>query len=266
LSASRAHVAVTEKSDLSSTAEAAPLTVDDSLILPWKRDGVLLSARWRGGASASRFFTARGGLITVELSSLQAGSGSFADAASRYTQLGIEHILFGVDHLLFILSLMLIVRSPWMLVKTITAFTIAHSITLGLATLGFVNVPSGPVEAGIALSIVFVAAEGLRNGAQGLALRRPWCVAFAFGLLHGFGFAGALSELGLPAREIPVALLFFNVGVEIGQIMFVAIVLGLRYGFGRLPLRLPSWTGAAQGYAIGTIAMMWFIERVGAVI
>jgi hypothetical protein len=244
----------------------APLTVDDILVLPWKREGILLSAHWHDGTSASRFFTARSGLITVALSSLQAGSGSLGDAALRYTLLGIDHILFGIDHLLFIFGLLLIVRSPWMLVKTITAFTIAHSITLGLATLGFVDVPSGPVEAGIALSIVFVAAEGLREGAQGLALRRPWCAAFAFGLLHGFGFAGALSELGLPAREIPVALLFFNLGVEIGQIMFVGVMLGIRYGFGQLAFRWPRWIRAIPGYAIGTIAMVWLIERMGAMI
>jgi hydrogenase/urease accessory protein HupE len=181
----------------------APLAVDDTLVLPWKREGILLSAHWHDGSFASRFFTANGGLITVALSSLRAGSGSLGDAALRYTVLGIEHILFGIDHLLFIFGLLLIVRSRWMLVKTITAFTIAHSITLGLATLGFVHVPSGPVEAGIALSIVFVAAEGLRDGPQGWALRHPWSAALVFGLLHGFGFAGAALRNWLAGTRNP---------------------------------------------------------------
>ena len=132
--------------------------------------------------------------------------------------LGVEHILGGIDHLLFVLALLLIVRGGMRIFATITAFTVAHSITLVAATLGWVHVPGPPVEAMIALSIVFVAAEvvhGLR-GKPGLTARAPWVVAFSFGLLHGFGFAGALAEVGLPQKAIPVALLMFNVGVEIG--------------------------------------------------
>lgn len=239
-----------------------PLSLDDRLVLPWQREGVLLTARWDNGAVATRFFPARGGTIAIDLQPLQAVSGAFADVASRYTVLGIEHILFGIDHLLFVLGLMLIVRGPWMLLKTVTAFTIAHSVTLALATLGLVEVPSAPVEASIALSIVFVAAEGLRGDRQGLALRRPWLVAFGFGLLHGFGFAGALSELGLPPAEVPLALLFFNIGVEIGQVAFVAAVLGLGYALRHVAVRWPRWTRAIPAYAIGSLAMVWFIERV----
>jgi hypothetical protein len=245
---------------------ARPLSADDTLVLAWQREGIVLKAAWANGETVSRFFVARGGAITVDLASLQAGSGSFADAARRYTLLGVEHILFGIDHLLFVVGLLLIVRGPWMLLKTITAFTLAHSLTLGLATLGIVEVPPAPVEACIALSIVLVAAEGLRRGRQGTLPHRPWLIAFVFGLLHGFGFAGALSALGLPAGEIPTALLFFNVGVEIGQIAFVTILLGIHYLMGRWIVALPRWTEAIPGYAIGCMAMLWFFERVAVIV
>jgi HupE / UreJ protein len=240
---------------------AAPLSLDDTLVLPWQREAVFLKVTWADGTTASRFFVVQGGVVPVDMALLQAASGSFIDAARRYTLLGIKHILLGVDHLLFVVSLLLIVRGPWMLLKTITAFTLAHSLTLALATLGLVNVPSAPVEVCIALSIVLVAAEGLRETARGVALRRPWRIAFAFGLLHGFGFAGALSGLGLPSSEIPLALLFFNVGVEIGQIAFVATLLGLYRLVSRQMVALPRWTEAIPGYAIGSIAMLWFFER-----
>jgi hydrogenase/urease accessory protein HupE len=138
---------------------------------------------------------------------------------NTYTWLGVLHILGGVDHLLFVLALLIITRGGWKLVKAVTAFTVSHSITLTLATLGYVHVPSPPVEAIIALSIVFVAAEILRSrgGKPGLTERAPWIVAFAFGLLHGLGFAGALSEIGLPDQHIPLALLFFSVGIEVAD-------------------------------------------------
>ena len=154
------------------------------------------------------------------------------EVAGTYLGLGVEHILTGIDHLLFVLALLLLTTGTWRLLKTVTAFTVAHSITLALATLGLVHVPPKPVEAVIALSIVFVAAEILhaRRGRIGLAARMPWIVAFTFGLLHGFGFAGALSEVGLPAGQIPVALLFFNLGVEAGQLLFIAAVLALVAG------------------------------------
>ena len=149
------------------------------------------------------------------------------EVAATYLRLGIEHILFGFDHLLFVLALVILVRDWRRVAVTVTAFTIAHSITLAAATLGFVHVPGPPVEATIALSIVLVAVEivNARHGKPSLTARLPWLVAFSFGLLHGFGFAGALAEVGLPQHAIPVALLFFNVGVEIGQLVFVAAVL-----------------------------------------
>lgn len=182
-------------------------------------------------------------------------------AAGGYFRLGVEHILFGIDHLLFVLALVLIVRGVGLLVKTITAFTVAHSITLGLATLGYVQVPSAPVEATIALSIVFVASEILRRrrGERGLTERAPWLVAGIFGLLHGFGFAGALSEVGLPANDIPLALLFFNLGVEAGQLVFVVVMLGFIESLRRI--RLPEWAPILPPYAIGSIAMFWVIQR-----
>jgi hydrogenase/urease accessory protein HupE len=186
--------------------------------------------------------------------------------AGTYLALGVEHILTGIDHLLFVLALLLLTTGTWRLVKTVTAFTVAHSITLGLATLGIVHVPSRPVEAVIALSIVFVAAEIVqaRRGRAGLAAQMPWIVAFIFGLLHGFGFAGALSEVGLPEGHIPVALLFFNLGVEVGQLLFVAAVLALVAGTRRIPMVWPRWAGLVPPYAIGSLAMFWVIQRVAA--
>ena len=183
--------------------------------------------------------------------------------AGTYLRLGIEHILLGVDHLLFVLALMMIVSSWRQLIGTISAFTVAHSITLAAATLGVVHVPAAPVEACIALSIVFVAAEIVhqRQGRPGLAARRPWVVAFAFGLLHGFGFAGALSEVGLPQAAIPLALLFFNLGVELGQLLFVVVVAAVLSVARRVPLERHRWAELLPPYAIGTTAMFWLMQR-----
>jgi len=246
--------------------EKGRLTSDDTLRLPWMREGIVLQARWVDGAEAQSFFPSGGGLVTIPLSRLQAGSGSLVDAGGRTMRLGVEHILFGIDHLLFILSLLLIVRGRAMLLGTITAFTVAHSLTLGLATLDLVRLPSAPVEASIALSIVFVVAESVRAGPATLTRRFPWIAAFAFGLLHGFGFAGALAEIGLPAREIPMALLFFNLGVEAGQLAFVAVVLG-GVAFARRWLRsAPAWSLSVPAYGIGAVSTLWLIERIQAMI
>lgn len=181
---------------------------------------------------------------------------------------GVEHILFGYDHLLFVLALMLIVRNTRALILTVTAFTLAHSITLALAALGVVRVPGPPVEAAIALSIVLVAAEivRLRAGHPSLTASRPWLIAFCFGLLHGFGFAGALSEIGVPRADLPLALFAFNLGVELGQLLFIAAVLALVAA-----VRKVRGLGAVAGqgvrwapYAIGSLAAFWFVERVAA--
>jgi len=193
---------------------------------------------------------------------------STTEVARSYFVLGVGHILGGVDHLLFVLALLLIVRGGKRIIATITAFTVAHSITLAAATLGWVHVPGPPVEAMIALSIVFVASEivhGLR-GAPGLTARAPWVVAFTFGLLHGFGFAGALAQVGLPQKAIPVALLMFNVGVEVGQLIFVAAVIVVRALYVRLPVPRREWMNYVAPYAIGTVAMFWVIERVGTIV
>ena len=189
---------------------------------------------------------------------------SGADVAATYLQLGVEHILGGVDHLLFVLSLLLLVQGGRRIVMTVTAFTVAHSITLAAAVLGFVFVPQKPVEAVIALSIVFVAAEILRGDPEGLARRAPWLVAFSFGLLHGFGFAGALAEVGLPQTAIPVALLFFNLGVEAGQLLFVGMALGAFVALRRVRLQPPTWLARIPAYAIGTVAMFWVVQRIAA--
>jgi len=190
--------------------------------------------------------------------------------AGTYLILGVEHILGGVDHLLFILALVLLVQGWKRLVGTITAFTVAHSITLAAATLGFVTVPGPPVEACIALSVAFVASEIVRarQGNPGLAQRWPWLVAFAFGLLHGLGFAGALSEVGLPQNAIPLALAFFNIGVELGQLAFIAFVLAVIAVGGKIEHRIrvprPAWAWLVPPYAIGGLAAFWVIQRIAA--
>lgn len=184
--------------------------------------------------------------------------------AGTYLAIGFEHILLGIDHLLFVLALLIIVKGTRKLIWTITAFTIAHSLTLAAATLGLLQVPQAPVEAVIALSIVFVASEIIHvsQGRPGLVQRKPWIVAFTFGLLHGFGFAGALTEVGLPEQAVPLALLFFNVGVELGQLAFVAAVFAVVLIARRLIAKMPDWTEIAAAYSIGILASFWTIQRV----
>ena len=170
----------------------------------------------------------------------------------------------GIDHLLFVLGLLLIVSGRWTLLKTITAFTIAHSITLAIATLGYATAPGPPLNAAIALSILFLGPEIVRvwRGQTSFTIRHPWVVAFAFGLLHGFGFASGLTINGLPSSEIPVALLLFNVGVEIGQLFFVAIILLLERSFRILEVRWPRWAEALPAYTVGGLGAFWTIQRV----
>ncbi|MDL2410073.1 HupE/UreJ family protein [Rhizobium calliandrae] len=188
--------------------------------------------------------------------------------AAAYLSHGVEHILFGFDHLLFVLALILIVRNRRVLLWTITAFTVAHSITLSLATLGVVHVPGPPVEATIALSIILLACEIVRQrrGEPSLTAQKPWLVAFTFGLLHGFGFASALTDVGLPQADIPLALFSFNVGVEAGQLMFIAAVLAVVAIARRvyLPPTVEQHALPVAAYAIGTMAAFWFIVRTAA--
>jgi hypothetical protein len=183
--------------------------------------------------------------------------------ARTYIALGIEHILTGVDHLLFVSGLLLLVSGVRRLLFTVSAFTLSHTVTLTLATLGFVHVPPAPVEAVIALSILFVAYEVLRKRERphGLAQRRPWLVAFSFGLLHGLGFAGGLSAAGLPAGHIPLALGFFSAGVEIGHFSFVAIALTLIASVRYWAVKLPPWSWRVPPYVVGGVSAYWLIER-----
>jgi hypothetical protein len=186
-----------------------------------------------------------------------------AERALGYVQLGVQHILLGVDHLLFVLGLLLIVDGRLMLVKTITSFTLAHSLTLATATLGYAQAPLLPLNAAIALSILFLGPEIVRRwrGESSFTIRHPWVVAFAFGLLHGFGFASGLTAMGLPQAEIPLALLLFNVGVELGQLAFVALVFLLERSFRALEVRWPRGVARLPGYAVGTLGAFWTIER-----
>ncbi|MBR0845784.1 HupE/UreJ family protein [Bradyrhizobium liaoningense] len=192
---------------------------------------------------------------------------AWIELAKVYVNYGIDHILLGADHLLFVLGLIWIVGGGWRLVKTITAFTIGHSASLAAAAFGLIGVPERPLNACIALSIAFVGIEIVKQqrGETGLTARHPWAVAFTFGLVHGIGFAGALAGLGLERRLLPAALLFFNVGVEIGQLAFVLLVLALVWAHRRLDAALPRWGEALPAYLIGSVSMFWFFGRIARV-
>jgi len=191
-------------------------------------------------------------------------SKTWLETAGSYVMEGVRHILYGPDHLLFVLGLMLIVKGRWMLVKTVTAFTVAHSITLALATFGYANVPAPPLNAAIALSILFLGPEIVRTwrGESSFTIRHPWVVAFAFGLLHGFGFASALTNAGLPRQDLPLALVSFNVGVELGQLGFIVLVLAVQRTISVLQVRWADRMRLLPGYAVGSIGAFWTIERV----
>ena len=196
-------------------------------------------------------------------SALIAARPARSQVAQTYFILGVEHILAGYDHLLFVIALVLLLSGGWRIAQTVTAFTLAHSITLVATSLDWINVPRQPVEICIALSIVFLAVEIVKQnpGAPRLSERIPWVVAFAFGLLHGFGFAGALAEIGLPEGEVPIALLTFNLGVEAGQLVIVATSLALLALLRRFALPYFARSRVAFSYAIGSIAAFWLIER-----
>jgi hydrogenase/urease accessory protein HupE len=224
------------------------LTITDVLVRVQMLDG----RTWTAIARASHPF--------VEVAAAQTS----LQVAGTYAVQGIRHILFGADHMLFVLGLLLIVADRWMLLKTVTAFTLAHSITLAVATLGYAEVPVAPLNAAIALSILFLGPEIVRcwRGETSFTIRHPWVVAFAFGLLHGFGFASALTGAGLPRSELPLALVSFNVGVELGQLGFVALVLGLERSFHLLEVRWPRLVQALPGYAVGSLGAFWTLQRV----
>ena len=191
------------------------------------------------------------------------GERTWYTTAGEYIGLGFHHILRGADHLLFVLGLLLIVKGRLMLLKTITAFTVAHSITLAMATLGYASVPLPPLEVAIALSIFFLGPEIVRTwrGETSLTIRYPWIVAFLFGLLHGFGFATGLSTIGMPKAEVPLALLFFNVGVELCQLFFVFTALALVRSLKALNVSWPRWAKVLPGYMVGSFGAYWTIQR-----
>jgi hydrogenase/urease accessory protein HupE len=224
------------------------LTITDVLVRVQLLDG----RTWTAIARASQPF--------VEVAAAQTS----LQVAGTYAVQGMRHILFGADHMLFVLGLLLIVRDRWMLLKTVTAFTLAHSITLAIATLGDAELPLQPLNAAIALSILFLGPEIVRAERKetSLTIRKPWLVAFAFGLLHGFGFATALTEAGLPRGDLPLALVSFNVGVELGQLGFIALVLALEQSFRLLEVRWPRWAQALPGYAVGSLGAFWTLQRV----
>ena len=225
---------------------------------------VLVRFDFADGASQTHRLTPSDSSFTVP------SQPSRLEVVRTYLLLGFKHILSGIDHLMFVLALLLLVKGVRRLIVTVTAFTIAHSLTLAGATLGFVQIPGPPIEATIALSIMFVASEIIhsRQGIPGLTQKYPWVVAFTFGLLHGFGFAGALAQIGLPQASIPIALLFFNVGVEIGQLLFIASVFAAialaQQVTRRIDVPRPTWAWAVPPYVIGVIASYGIIQRVAA--
>ena len=236
---------------------------------PWLEGSptrLMVEIDWLDGARLSRIITASQRSLTVYGG--RDGLSALGTVVVDYTRLGVEHILTGFDHLLFVIALTLLVRRRRLLLMTISAFTVAHSLTLASTALGLITVATAPVEATIALSIVLVCAECARVAddahADSLTRRAPWLVAFAFGLLHGLGFASALMEIGLPERHIPSALLCFNVGVELGQLAVIAAVLIVRMVARRLRLTRP-WLSRGTVYAMGATAAFWTLDRVAAV-
>jgi len=245
----------------------SPLDADDVLTLPWSLAGVVALARWGDGSSATAYFRGRGATVPIEIGNLLDGFGSGLAVAGTYLGLGAEHILLGIDHLLFVLGLLLLVHGFVPLVKTITAFTAAHSLTLCASVLGYIPVDRAPIEAAIALSIVLLAREivAADRGLIHLTHRKPWLVAFIFGLLHGLGFAGALGEIGLPESAIPLALLFFNLGVEAGQLVFVIALIAAARMLTKVVRAPLPWLQPVLGYGLGALATLWFFDRLPAI-
>ncbi|HVY36519.1 MAG TPA: HupE/UreJ family protein [Polyangia bacterium] len=231
--------------------------------LPGSMTRVMVDVHWRDGTRLLRVASAGTPEVRVYGGAASRWRALRAIAAD-YTRLGVEHILTGFDHLLFVVALVLLVRGARPLLATVTAFTLAHSVSLAATVLGLVRVPAPPVEACIALSIVLVCAECL-GPRTSLTRRAPWAVAFAFGLLHGLGFASALLDLGVPEQHVPAALLCFNLGVELGQLAVVAAVSGLRAVAGRLGGDR-RWLRPALIYAMGSLAAYWSVERISAVL
>jgi hydrogenase/urease accessory protein HupE len=242
--------------------DCGPLGLVGEIEFPWLSGGesrVTVLIDWLDGSRLLRVVDGRSPSLRVYGIPPSAGLAFLVPIAGDYTRLGIEHILTGFDHLMFVLAVTILVRSRKALLLAITAFTLAHSLTLAATVLGWVRLPSAAVETTIALSIVLACAECLRP-ADSLAHRAPWLVTFAFGLLHGMGFASALLETGLPAEHVPSALLFFNVGVELGQLAAIAVFLSAGWLVARLEKR-PAWSTRAFVYVLGVTAAYWSLER-----
>lgn len=204
-------------------------------------------------------------LLRPESPTTKLGTGRSAPLAS-YLRLGVEHLLFGIDHVLFVIGLMFFLDRIGPLVKTITSFTLAHSLTLGISAIGLVRIPQAPIEAVIALSILFLATEKLRGTTDTLVARRTWLIAFIFGLLHGFGFAGALNDIGLPRENLLLALLLFNLGVELGQLVVVGAALLVAHATSRWFSPTPRMVWQAPVYGMGAIASFWFVSRTASIV
>jgi hydrogenase/urease accessory protein HupE len=242
--------------------DCGPLGLAGTIEFPWlekSESRVIVLIDWLDGSRLLRVVNARSPSVSVYGIPASAGLRFLGPIAVDYTRLGVEHILLGFDHLMFVLAVTLLVRGRRALVLAITAFTLAHSLTLAATVLGWLTLPSAAVETTIALSIVLACAECLRP-ADSLGHRAPWLVTFAFGLLHGMGFASALLETGLPERHVPSALLFFNVGVELGQLAAVAVFLAAGWLVTRLERR-PAWSRRAFVYVMGSVAAYWSLER-----
>lgn len=233
---------------------------DDALVLDWQREGALVLVQRDEDTRWARFIDAEAGAIKLHLGELLGGQGDATTTFARYVGLGGEHILLGVDHLAFVLVLCLLARG-WRLVKLVTAFTVGHSLTLALAVLGWVEVPVPPVEATIAMSIVFVAREAMlpdRERRNGIFL------VAAFGMLHGLGFASALAEMGVDPDYLLLSLFAFNLGVEFGQLLFVAMILGTIFASNRFFASRREWLSSALAFGVGSLAVFWTFERVAA--
>ena len=220
-------------------------TLTDAFVRITRHDGETLSSVLRVGADSLN---------------LEQASGA---PTAHYLRIGVEHIIFGYDHLLFVLGLFLLVR-PRQLLVTVTAFTLAHSITLALSALAGITLPGPPIEIIIALSIALLGAEAIyrQRGQETISARWPWAIAFGFGLIHGFGFAGALAEIGLPRGAEIMALLLFNIGVELGQIAFIACLAGAAWIVSRVAKPALQPTATVLAYAIGITGAFWSVERI----
>ena len=245
-----------------SRLECGPRGLVGTIDFPWLAGGessVTVLIDWQNGSRLLRVVNGRLPSLTVYGIPASAGWRYLAPIALDYTRLGIEHILTGFDHLMFVLAVTILVQRRKALIAAISAFTVAHSLTLAATVLGWLSLPSAAVETTIALSIVLACAECLRSS-DSLARRSPWLVTFAFGLLHGMGFASALLETGLPEKHVPTALLFFNVGVELGQLAAIALFVAVGWLVTRIERR-PVWTTRVFVYAMGCVAAYWSLER-----